>query len=151
MAEKHVTQLLLFSAMCSGQKGVERGGGGVGCGRGRDRGWMNSGHNWELLWPEECRETNPTVSAGLCSVEACFSTSQNSRKLTFLKYRKIKYSRINEKRRGRGALPGLQSLVKIEVLFGWETKYQKPKRIPRHSQLKKLKSLYYYGWVKLTY
>lgn len=33
VAEKHVTQLLLFSAMCSGQKGVERGGGRAGCGR----------------------------------------------------------------------------------------------------------------------
>jgi len=51
--------------------------------------------------------------------------------------------------RGNRAPPGFQGLVKIEVLFGWETKYEESnKRPPRHSQVKK--SLYYYGLVKLT-
>ncbi len=36
-----------------------------------DRGWTNSGLICELLWSEECRETNPTVSAGLCAA-GCF-------------------------------------------------------------------------------
>lgn len=39
---------------------------GQGVDRDGDGGWTNSGLNCELLWSEECRETNPMVS------EACF-------------------------------------------------------------------------------
>lgn len=63
-----------YSVQCVLDKsGLREEGEGQGVDRDGDRGWTNSGHNWELLWPVECRETNPTVPARLCSAEACFA------------------------------------------------------------------------------
>jgi len=39
---------------------------------------------------------------------------------------------------GRGALPGLQSLVKIEVLFGWKIKKENSKAL----SIKKVKKAF---------